>query len=128
VTHRDDFRLTVERRPATLLLRLAGDFDLAAIGRVEAALDPPEWRGIRNVVFDLRGVDFLDMAGLMTVMRANERSRDGAFDVQVVPPIGIASRVFGLTRAGSELTMLDRVPGERGPPSRGHRDRETAAP
>ena len=103
------FQLTVRRGAATLLLRVAGEFDLATVGAVEAALD--RLRALtRHVVFDLRDVSFLDLAGLMTMIRANERSHNAPFDVQIVPPVGLARRVFTLTRAGSELTMLDRPP------------------
>lgn len=109
MTGLDPFSLTVEEDAATLLLRLEGEFDLNTIGRVELALDT-----IRNltehVVFDLRDVSFLDMAGVMTLMRAHQRSHREAFDVQVVAPTGLARRVFTLTRAGTELTMLAERP------------------
>jgi anti-anti-sigma factor len=103
------FRLTVEEDSATLVLRLHGDFDLLTMGRVEVALDAIR-KLTRHVVFDLREVSFLDMAGLMTLMRANERARSEPFDVKVVPPAGLANRVFTHTRAGSELTMLAKPP------------------
>lgn len=103
------FHLDVKRDAGTLVLRLRGDFDLAAIGRVETVLDRSLDPSVRHVVFDLSEVTFLDMAGLMTVMRANERSHDAAFDVQVVPPTGSANRVFTLTRAGDQLNMVDAV-------------------
>jgi anti-anti-sigma factor len=105
----EDFHLTVEDDTATLLLRMEGEFDLTTIGRVELVLDTIRML-TKHVVFDLRDVSFLDMAALMTVMRINERSHHEAFDVQVVAPIGVAKRVFTLTRAGSELTMVPAAP------------------
>ena len=103
------FRLTVEEDAATLLLRVHGDFDLLTIGQVELALDTIR-ELTRHVVFDLREVSFLDMAGLMTLMRVNDRSQREPFDVKVVPPAGHANRVFTHIRAGSELTMLENAP------------------
>jgi anti-anti-sigma factor len=111
IPYRDSFELIVEQQAATLLLHLAGEFDLSTIGRVEAALDRALRALTRHVVFDLRNVSFLDLAGLMTLMRANERSHHASFDVQIVPPAGLARRVFTLTRAGTELTMLAETPG-----------------
>jgi anti-anti-sigma factor len=108
----EDFRLRVKRRTTTCLLQLAGEFDICSTGRVQAALDGALRAVTRRVVFDLREVTFLDMAGLMTIIRANERSRTELFDLQVVPPAGLARRVFTLTRVGNELTMLDAVAGE----------------
>lgn len=104
------FHLTVERDAATVLLRVGGEFDLSTMGRVEVALERALRWPPRHVVFDLRDVSFIDMAGLMTLIRANERSRAEPFDVHVIPPSGLARRVFTLTRAGAELTMIEEVP------------------
>jgi anti-anti-sigma factor len=104
----------VEQQDATLLLRLTGEFDWTGVGRVEAALERFPRQAIRRVVFDLRALSFLVAAGLRTILRANERSRTEPFDVVVVRPRGLANRVFTLTRAGEQLTMVDnptpRVP------------------
>jgi anti-sigma B factor antagonist len=103
------FQLSVEELGATLSLRLMGEFDLAAVGHVENALDRVS-RGsaTRRVVFDLRRITFLDAAGLGTILRADERARAGAFELVVVRPRGVANRIFTLTRAGNELSMVDK--------------------
>jgi anti-anti-sigma factor len=91
-----------------LYLRLMGEFDLAAVGRVENALDRVfQGPTTRRIVFDLRRLIFMDAAGLRTILRANERARAGAFELVVVRPRGTANRVFTLTRAGLELSMVD---------------------
>ena len=99
--------LAVKEWDTTLLLRLAGDFDVAGVGPVERALDrmsrAPQ---PRRVVFDLRGLTFLDLAGLRTILRADARGRAESFEVVVVRPRGRANRVFTLTRAGEELSMV----------------------
>jgi anti-anti-sigma factor len=103
------FILAVEESAATLCLRLAGEFDLAGVGAVEAALGrlsrPPV---PRRVVFDLQALSFLDVAGLRTILRADARGRAEAFEVVVVRPRSTANRVFTLTRAGEQLTMVDQ--------------------
>jgi anti-anti-sigma factor len=60
----------------------------------------------RRIVFDLKELDFLDLAGLRTILRAKDRGRELGFDVVVVRPRGLANRVFTLTRAGQELSMV----------------------
>jgi len=97
----------VEEAGSTLRLRLGGDFDLAAIGRVMAALDrvDPEHTGL--LVFDLQRVDFLDMAGLRTILRAADYCKDHDIQVTVIKPRGLASRVFTLTRVHRELDLVD---------------------
>jgi anti-anti-sigma factor len=103
------FHLTIEESGATLRLLPVGEFDLAAVGRVEDALDRV-FRAptTRRVVFDLRRLTFLDGAGLATILRANERARAGACELVVVRPLGTANRVFTLTRAGHELNLVDQ--------------------
>ena len=91
-----------------MYLRLMGEFDLAAVGQVENALDRVfQAPTTRRIVFDLRRLIFMDAAGLRTILRANDRARAGAFELVVVRPRGTANRVFTLTRAGLELSMVD---------------------
>ena len=102
------FHLTVEESGATSHLRLMGEFDRAAVGRVENALDRVfQAPTTRRVVFDLRRLIFLDAAGLRTILRANERARARDFELVVARPRGTADRIFTLTRAGQELSMVD---------------------
>ena len=74
--------VAVEESDSTLRLRLTGDFDLAGVRAVEHALDrlrqaPPP----RRVVFDLRGLAFLGLAGLRTILRTDAQGRAEAFEV-----------------------------------------------
>ncbi len=104
------FRLGVRRDGTTLDLRLTGMFDWRCVGRVEAALERFAGEQTRRVVFDLRALGSLDMAGLRTLLRANERARTERFEVIVVRPTGSVNRIFTLTRAGEELTFVDSAP------------------
>jgi anti-sigma B factor antagonist len=105
------FQLAVEEQGCTVVLRPLGEFDLAAVGRVENALGRAfEVPATSRVVFDLRRLTFLDSSGLRTILRANERARAGALELVVVRPRGTANRVFTLTRVGEELRMVDDEP------------------
>src|SRR3954447_23768964 len=102
--------LAVEESDSRLRLRLRGDFDLAGVGAGEGALDrlsPPP--APKRVVFDLRDLDFVDLAGLQTILRADARGRVEAFEVVVVRPRGRANRVFTLTRAGKQLSIVNEL-------------------
>jgi anti-sigma B factor antagonist len=111
VAFADRFQLAVEEQGCTVFLRTLGEFDLAAVGRVENALgrvfDGP---ATSRVVFDLRRLTFLDSSGLQTILRANERARAGALELVVVRPRGTAGRVFTLTHVGEDLRMVDDEP------------------
>lgn len=108
------FRLGVEEEGSTLHLRLAGAFEWVCVGWVEAALGRVSEASVERVVFDLRGLSFLDIAGLRTLLRASERARADHFEMIVVRPSGLVNRIFTLTSAGEELTMVDCLPGENG--------------
>jgi anti-anti-sigma factor len=100
--------LTVTEPGATLRLRLTGEFDLSGVGAVETALDRMDDAAAPvRVLFDLRDLRFLDVSGLRTILRTAARGRAEAFEVVVIRPRGTANRVFTLTRAGEELTMVD---------------------
>jgi anti-sigma B factor antagonist len=102
------FRLAVEESGAALHLRVMGEFDLAVVGRVESALDRVfQAPTPKRVVLDLRRLTFLDAAGLRTILGANERARAAACELRVIRPRGLANRVFTLTRAGEQLSMVD---------------------
>lgn len=108
--HDGAFAIGIEEEGSTLRLRLIGELDWACIGDVEAALAGIPAGRIKRVIFDLQKLDFMDSAGLRTILRANDRARAEPFDMVVVPPHGLAKRVFTLTRAGEQLTLVDPVP------------------
>jgi anti-anti-sigma factor len=100
--------VTVREFRSTLHLRLTGEFDLAGVRAVENALERLDQAPApRRLVFDLRGLTFLDIAGLRTILGADARGRAEEFEVVVVRPRGIVNRVFTLTRAGEQLSMVD---------------------
>ena len=101
------FAIGVEEHGRTLRLRLSGCFDWACVGDVEAALERISTGRIEHVVLDLGKLEFMDSAGLRTILRANDRARTEPFDVVVVRPRGRANRVFTLTRASRVLKLVE---------------------
>jgi len=100
--------VAVDESNSTLRLRLVGEFDLTGVDAVERALGRlSQLPLLRRVVFDLRGVSFLDLAGLRTILRADARGRSEEFEVVVVRPRSTASRIFTLTRAGDQLSIVN---------------------
>ena len=100
--------VAVEESDTTLRLRLAGDFDLAGVGAVEQALYRLGRAPVPSlVIFDLRKLAFLGLAGLRTILSTDARGHAEAFEVVVVRPRGLANRVFTLTRAGERLSIID---------------------
>ena len=103
------FSLEVEREGTTLCLKLAGEFDWAVAGHVEGALEKARAVAIEHVVFDLSALEFLDLAGLNTILKVNGRAVRERFNVTVVRPRGRANAIFALTRADEVLAMVDHM-------------------
>jgi anti-anti-sigma factor len=101
--------LNVEESGSTLILRMAGDLDLAGVGQVMNALDRLEVGRTTELIFDLRELAFLDLAGLRTILRANDHGKGHDIAVSVIKPRGLASRVFTLTRVHLELHLVDSL-------------------
>src|SRR2546422_9574595 len=90
------FEIDVQGRESSVLVRLSGEIDLAAVEAIETELLPLEDR-FPTVILDLRGVTFLDSTGLRAIVSADARARKNGFEMKDRPR----------PRAGSE----DPVPG-----------------
>ena len=104
------FRVSVEHHATVALVHVSGEFDLSAVAPVERALERAVDGCTDDVVFDLRRVSFLDVSGLSTIVRADERAHNESFAVHVVRPRGPAARIFALTAEGRALALLDDLP------------------
>lgn len=104
------FTIDAEARDDALVIRITGPFDLAAVADVENRVDVALDSRLPSIVFDLRRVTFLDMAALGSILRANARARTASKAVRVVPPCGLAKRVFTLTRVGDHLIVVKDDP------------------
>lgn len=92
-----------------LWVSLTGEFDRAAVGEVERALERA-WNALTDeVVLDLRNVSFLDVAGLKLLLRARQAAGDRHLSMAIFRPRGHASRIFTLTRTGEMLGLVDHV-------------------
>ena len=99
--------LAVENSDSTMLLRIAGDLDLATSVEVTAALDQLDVARTKLLVLDLQEVAFLDLTGLRTVVDASDHFEHHQIHVTVIKPHGFAGRMFTLTGANRELHLVD---------------------
>ena len=103
------FSLEVRREGTTVSLRLAGEFDWAVVGHVDGALEEARARPTEHIVFDLTALDFLDLAGVKTILEAGRRAEEERSNLTVVRPRGRANDIFTLTGADETLAMVDRL-------------------
>ena len=103
------FSLEVRRDGTTVSLRLAGEFDWAVVGHVDGALEEVRSKPTEHIVFDLTALDFLDVAGVKTILKAGRRAEEQHSNLTVVRPRGRANDIFALTGADAVLAMVDRL-------------------
>jgi anti-anti-sigma factor len=110
------------RHRRTALVALRGELDLLTVSKVAEVLEGLEPRAdaLRHVVLDLRGLTFMDVAGLKELMRQNEFARSNRHNLAVVRGTAAIQRVLELTRVDEMLVLVDD-PDDLVPPPVTHR-------
>ena len=99
------FRLDVDAQQERTVFRLAGELDMATVSQLEEALG--EHENASEIVFDLRGLSFLDSMGLSALVRAHVAGRDGRRKVSFVRGCDVVSKVMQLTKMDDRLDWID---------------------
>lgn len=73
----ESFGSRVSRNGDTVWVALAGELDVFTAPQLRATLEETEVERDRTLVFDLRGLEFLDSSGLAVVLGAHERGAKG---------------------------------------------------
>jgi anti-anti-sigma factor len=102
-----NFQIEVDQDQASATVTVAGDIDLATIGRLEHARDRALAASPSRVVIDLRDVRFIDSSGLKFLLETDRLSRTGGWTLQLVKPGETAMRVFTLTGVDKHLPFVD---------------------
>jgi anti-anti-sigma factor len=94
------FVVGVQRRSDVAIVQPRGELDIATVETLRAALDGVEIAG--RLVLDLRGLSFMDSAGLHLLVALHERAQRDGFQLTLVAPAAPADkaiRLSGLDRA-----------------------------
>lgn len=102
----DRFHLASRKDEDAVELRLAGDLDMAATFEVEPEFDRLVAGGdVRRVVLDVADVDFIDSAGLGTLLSIRERTSQLGIDMALVNVSHPVRRILDLS--GSSVLLPD---------------------
>jgi anti-sigma B factor antagonist len=104
------FELDVERRDDATIVRVRGEFDLAAERPCVEFFRQLEDGQKGELILDLREVTFLDSTGLRLILDLWNRSREEGFDLAVLPGTGSVQRLFELTGLDRVLPIITGVP------------------
>ncbi len=91
------------REPAGWILALHGELDLASAPALDQQLRAAEEIGIRRVVVDLSGLEFIDSAGLHVLLDADRRLREHGPGLVLRRGPRAVQRIFELTGTVSSL-------------------------
>jgi anti-sigma B factor antagonist len=100
------FDITIAEHENYVLVRLCGEFDLAAVEAVETTLGPLEAR-FPTVILDLREVSFLDSTGLRAIVSADARARKGGFELEIVRGSADVQKLLYLAGLDKILPLID---------------------
>jgi stage II sporulation protein AA (anti-sigma F factor antagonist) len=99
----EPFGMRIERRADLVLVRLLGEFDHWTSVGVQEHLDDLLLRrsraSPRRLVFDLRGVTFMDSTGIQLLLDTQKRCRAKSCEMALVPNrSGQVRELIGITR------------------------------
>jgi anti-anti-sigma factor len=84
-----------------------GELDLASAPTLELELDRLEWRPPRLLLVDLRGLTFMDVAGIRVLLAAHERAERRGHELAIVRGAPIVERLMQLLGLDSVLDLID---------------------
>jgi anti-anti-sigma factor len=103
----NEFQLSIEEGDAVVRLRLVGEFDLAAAENFQEALKRAQSGNPALIIIDLGGLTFIDSTGLQMILKANARSRENGFRLEIVRGSEKVQRIFEVTGIHEHLPMVD---------------------
>jgi anti-anti-sigma factor len=105
------FTLRADRRGETVLVTLAGELDMAATFRIEPELERlTRETGVRTLVVDMGGVEFMDSSVLGLLLAAKQRLQAEGIRFLLSDPSDSVRRMLQLTGAGDSLPVTTRRP------------------
>jgi anti-anti-sigma factor len=112
--------ITARRHRRTALIELRGELDILTATQITQVIEAikPRADGVRHIVLDLRGLTFMDVAGLREILRQNDFAHDNAHNLALVRGQKSIQALLQLT-AVEELLVLVDDPDDLAPPPPG---------
>ena len=96
-------------------LTFAGELDISRADQVEREIERVEEKSPQTIVFDLRGLEFMDSTGLRLILGADSRARREGRRLLIVPGPEPVQRVFRITLLDRRLDFVEdaaEIPGD----------------
>jgi anti-anti-sigma factor len=107
------FRAHTERDGDDTVMRLDGELDMSGTFVLEPKLDELAAENVDgDVLFDLRGVTFIDSTGLAALVGAHERLQGAGVPTRFVRGSDDVQRVFAVAGFDDVLDFIDAPPND----------------
>lgn len=95
----------VRAREAALVVAVEGEVDVSSIDDLRSVVQRALDRSPEKLVLDLTGLDFCDSSGVHLVVQTHRLAAARGISFLVVPPAGVAWRVFELSCISDYVTF-----------------------
>jgi anti-anti-sigma factor len=106
VSAQEHLRVDVRREQDRVVLRLAGELDLASSTIFERALEGAEISASPLLVLDLDGLKFVDSSGLRIILLAHDRARERGQEFAITPGSPQVQRLLSITSVSEHLHVI----------------------
>lgn len=103
----ESLRIEVHREREAVVLRVAGELDLASAPHLESQIVQASAEGPQFLVLDLGQLDFMDSTGLRTLLSARELTSDAGQRFGILRGPQQVERLLALTRVAERLEIAD---------------------
>jgi anti-anti-sigma factor len=100
-----DFTVDVRREGDAIVVAPTGELDLATVGTVREKLVKHGVEG--PLVLDLRGLSFMDSAGVALIVEQQRRAEGEGLDFRVVRGSGLVQQLLEVTGLAGHLQWTD---------------------
>jgi anti-sigma B factor antagonist len=105
----DQLRIELQRDADRLIVRLAGELDMASAPSLQEALEGSEPDAGTMLVLDVQQLRFIDSTGLRVILWARERCQDRDLAFALTPGSPQVQRLLAISGAGEHLRIIDRA-------------------
>jgi anti-anti-sigma factor len=99
--------IQTESRGQTLIVHLAGEFDLSGLRGFQRALADVRAPEVTRVVVDLRELAFMGASGLRALLAVQARVERDGFELFVVRGSARVQRIFEMTGVDRRLVFIE---------------------
>jgi anti-anti-sigma factor len=102
----DQLSIDVRRETDRIVIRLAGELDMANAPMLQAAIEEANVDGDQMLVLDMQQLQFIDSTGLRIVLWARERCQEAEREFALTPGSQQVQRLLAVSGAGEHLRII----------------------